>query len=358
MEAGAVTLAAPRTQRRDDVVFASLAAAVTVGLFVDGWAHINLTGMESFFTPWHAFFYGAVAGAEGWLLSRILQNVRRGARGLSAIPEGYGLSVLGAVAFPAAGLADFLWHAIFGIEVDIAALLSPTHLLLLTAGALMFSGPLRSSWRSSPGQGRARLVEVLPALVGLTMAATAVGLFLEYLSPFVNDDPFAVRWAPGSEHGAADDQVAIGVAGVLATTVLILSPALVLLRRWQLPFGSVAFLASTVALLPSAAHGFEHGAAGLVAAPVGGLVADALIRWLRPSPERPGGYLLVAATLPLALWSSYFVALEIAGGLRWPAELWGGAIGLATLGGVTLALLIAPIGAAHRPRVRARTASG
>jgi hypothetical protein len=51
--------------------------------------------------------------------------------------------------FPAAGLADFLWHAAFGIEADIAALLSPTHLLLLSAGVLMFSGPLRSSWRRS-----------------------------------------------------------------------------------------------------------------------------------------------------------------------------------------------------------------
>jgi hypothetical protein len=344
-----------RTQRRDDAVFAGLAVAVTVGLFVDGWAHINLSGMESFFTPWHAFFYGAVLAAEAWLLSRLVRNARRGARGLSAIPEGYGLSVVGALLFPAAGLADFLWHAVFGIEADIAALLSPTHLLLLVTGALMFSGPLRSSWRVSASHEGARLGEILPALMGLTMAAAAVGLFLEYLSPFVNDDPFAVSWAPGTEHGAAEDQVVIGVAGVLVTTLLVVTPTLVLLRRWQLPFGSIAFLASTVALLPSAAHGFEHGAAGLVAAPVGGVVADTLIRWLRPSPQRPRGYPLVAATLPLAVWSSHFVALAAAGGLRWPPELWGGAIGLATLGGLALALLMSPMGAPPRPSAPART---
>lgn len=30
-----------------------------------------------------------------------------------------------------------MWHQVFGIEVDTAALLSPTHLLLMTGGLLM-----------------------------------------------------------------------------------------------------------------------------------------------------------------------------------------------------------------------------
>jgi hypothetical protein len=306
--------------------------------------------METFFTPWHAVFYGAVAASEGWLLTLLVRNVKRGSRGLSAIPEGYGLSVIGAAAFPAAGLADFLWHSAFGIEADIAALLSPTHLLLLSAGALMFSGPLRSSWRRSSAHQRTGLRDVLPALGALTMAAAWGGFFLEYLSPFVNDDPFAVRWSPGGEHDAADDQVVIGVASVLVTNLLILAPVLVLLRSWRLPFGSVTFLASMVALVPSAVHGFEHGAAGLVAAPVGGLVADVLIRRFERSPERPSQYAALAAVLPLALWSFYFVALDVTGGLGWPPELWGGAVGLATLTGLTLALLVPPTPAAGRGR--------
>jgi hypothetical protein len=340
---------ASRSQRRDDVVFLLLAAAVTFGLFLDGWAHIHLSSMETFFTPWHAVFYGAVAASEGWLLRLLVRNVKRGSRGLSAIPEGYGLSVIGAAAFPAAGLADFLWHSAFGIEADIAALLSPTHLLLLSAGALMFSGPLRSSWRrASPHRGTTSVREVLPALSALTMAAAWGGFFLEYLSPFVNDDPFAVRWSPGVEHGPADDQVVIGIGSVLVTNLLMLAPVLVLLRSWRLPFGSVTFLASIVALVPSAVHGFEHGAAGLVAAPVGGLVADVVIRRLQRSPERPPQYAVLAAVLPLALWSSYFVALEVTGGLGWPPELWGGAVGLATLTGLALALLLPPTPAAGR----------
>jgi hypothetical protein len=53
------------------------------------------------------------------------------------------------------------WHLVFGIETDVAALLSPTHLLLATGAALIVAGPLRAawlSWASSPrrwcGQSR------------------------------------------------------------------------------------------------------------------------------------------------------------------------------------------------------------
>jgi hypothetical protein len=156
----------------------------------------------------------------------------------------------------------------------------------------------------------------------------------------VNDDPFAARWSPGSEHGGVEDQVIIGIAGVLVTNLLLVLPVLVLLRRWQLPFGSVAFLALAVALLPSAAHGFQHGAAGLLVAPVGGLVVDVLIRCWRPSPTaRPQPYRLHGAILPPRYLVPYFLALQVAGGLGWPPELSGGAIGLASLSGLTLALV-------------------
>lgn len=35
----------------------ALSAWLLVGLFVDGWAHVNLRSLESFFTPWHGLFY-------------------------------------------------------------------------------------------------------------------------------------------------------------------------------------------------------------------------------------------------------------------------------------------------------------
>ena len=39
-----------------------------------------------------------------------------------------------------AGVLDLAWHELFGFEVDVESLLSPTHLLLRAAGLLMLGG--------------------------------------------------------------------------------------------------------------------------------------------------------------------------------------------------------------------------
>jgi hypothetical protein len=327
--------AVPR--RRDDAIFAALAAATTLGLFVDGWAHIELDSTESFFTPWHALFYAAAGATVGWLASRIVVNARSGRSGFDAIPDGYGLSALGAALFPLAGIADLAWHTAFGIEEDIAALLSPTHLLLFSAGLLLFTGPVRSVWRRSASDGAG----VVPGVIVLTLAATTVGFFLQFLSPFVDAEAFAVSARGEAGHAGTTDQVVIGLASILVTTVILIVPLLTLLRHGRPPFGAVTFLVSAVAVLPSAAHGFEHGAVGLVAAPVAGLATDLLVR-ARPTPIGARDYRLVGAVFPFALWSAFFVVLAAGGELGWAPELWGGAIFLASLTGLMLSLLGGP----------------
>jgi len=44
------------------------------------------------------------------------------------------LSLLGVAIFGLSGGVDFLWHSLFGFEVDTEALLSPTHLSLAIGG--------------------------------------------------------------------------------------------------------------------------------------------------------------------------------------------------------------------------------
>ena len=64
-----------------------------------------------------------------------------------ALPSGYGLSLVGAVLFGVGGALDLVWHSLFGIEADVAALMSPTHLLLIGSATLIATGPLRAAWR-------------------------------------------------------------------------------------------------------------------------------------------------------------------------------------------------------------------
>jgi hypothetical protein len=330
-------------RRRDELVFVLLGAWITLGVYVDGWAHSNLTTPESFFTPWHALLYSGVAAANGWVAFLVWQNLRRGYKGLQAIPERYELTVAGSVLFALAGVSDLLWHTAFGIEVGIGALLSPSHLLLFSAGLLMFTGPIRSTWSRREFPKRPSFSQILPALLAVTLVTAAVGFFLHYLSAFTTDIPTTVAEPAGDN---LDDPrynlIVAGIGSVLVTNLLLIAPILLLLRRFLLPFGSVTLLASAVVVLATGEHGFGDGTAGLVAAPVGGLVADVLIQRLRPAIDQRTLCTVVAAVFPLALWSSFFGALELFTGLAWSPELWGGVIFLTSLSGMALSLVMAP----------------
>ena len=80
----------------------------------------------------------------------------------------------------------------------------------------------------------------------------------------------------------------------------------------------------------------------ILAAAAGGLAADALILWLRPSLERAWTFRVVALVTALALWSAYFVVLAVAHDITWPFDLWLGTIGLTGLMGALLSYLTVP----------------
>ena len=121
------------------------------GLFLDGWAHNQGQADESFFTPWHAVFYSGFFAVAGFLCLAWIRNRLRGYPWLRALPAGYELSLVGALIFAVGGVGDVIWHILLGIEVDVEALLSPTHLLLALGGTLILSGPLRAAWRRRAG---------------------------------------------------------------------------------------------------------------------------------------------------------------------------------------------------------------
>ena len=60
--------ARPRASYRDDLVTIVLGLWFVVGLLLDAWAHNNLRGLESFFTPWHGVFYSGFAATAAWIV--------------------------------------------------------------------------------------------------------------------------------------------------------------------------------------------------------------------------------------------------------------------------------------------------
>jgi hypothetical protein len=239
--------------------------------------------------------------------------------------------------FVVGGVADGAWHTMFGVEVGVTALLSPSHLLLLSGGLLMVTSPVRSAWSSAQLPARAPATALLPALWATALTTAVVLFFFQYLSAFVTRAPST----PEVEGPDGLLTTIVGVASVLVTNLIVVAPVLLLARRWRLPFGTVALVAGAGAVGLTSLREFALGA--LVPAMVaGGLAADVLVARLRPGPDRPGAFRAVAVLVPLLLWGAWMATYAMAYGVAWPPELWAGVLGMACLGGLGLSVLVLP----------------
>ncbi len=235
-------------------------------------------------------------------------------------------ALAGIALFAAGGLGDALWHEVFGVETSLDALLSPTHLLLFIGMLLIVSTPLRAAWMDRSDTPAPSFAEFSPALASLTFSTALVAFFFEYAWVL------AQAWVPRQFYfpNGADGELfaAFGVIGIMVTTLISMPPMLLVVRRWRPPFG--AFVVLFVAVNLFIAVAFDEDLTGLLPAALAGLVADVLYA-TRVDRRVP------ALLVPAVLWSAYFAVVgQMEGGLRWPPEIWGGAVFFASL--ATLAM--------------------
>lgn len=331
---------APRLSPREDLLTVAFTGWLILGLFVDGWAHNN-DQPETFFTPWHGLLYSGFLATAVWMGSRYLRHGRA--------PAGYGLGLVGVVGFALGGAFDMIWHVIFGVEVDLEALLSPSHLLLFSSALLILTSPLRAAW-SDPAHRHLSLRTFFPPLLSATLVTAGVAFFVMPFSPFLSGAatkaPYEVisrSVAPGGIAEWFTEEVQLeGFAAILITTVVLMAPALLLLRRWELPFGSLTVLFGTVVTLVSATEGFEMGETAL-AGLIAGVGGDLLVRLLQRRATSPVAMLrLVGGIVPAVLWLAYFGLLAAFHSVGWSVELWSGITSMAALAGLGLAVLMTP----------------
>jgi len=319
-----------------DWTMALLGLLFVGGLFLDGWAHNHGKVDQSFFTPWHAFFYGGFLLTGGALVGALLLNRVRGFSLADAIPAGYRTSLLGLFVFAAGGVGDLAWHNAFGIEEDVEALFSPTHLLLGIGIALIVTGPLRSLW-NSPGR-TVHWRTVGPALLSASLLISTLSFFMLFAHPVTQ--VVAGRF---HRHFGNDVGIIAGMMGLILTAALLVGPVLLLLHRWRLPFGSLTLIwgLNTVAMTIIDYEQQDQlwmGAAMLV----GALLADLLLRWLRPDEKRSAQLRLFAFAAPLLLFVAYYAALMATEGTLWSIHLWSGSIFLTGIVGLLLSYLLVP----------------
>lgn len=307
------------------------------GVYLDGWAHHHIPELETFFTPWHGVLYSGFLATAALLVATLIRNNVRGHAWRQALPAGYMLSLLGVPIFLAGGVGDMIWHELFGIEADVEALLSPTHLILALGGTLMVSGPLRAAWRRSE-DGAGRLAR-WPMLLSLTFTLSVLTFMTQFAHPSVE-----VWAAPsGLGHHATTPIMAqaLGVASILLQAALLVGFVLLAVRRWgwRLPWGSLTLLMTlNVALLSVLEDEYRLIPAAFLA----GLVADLLLRRLQPSPDRPVALRLFACAVPAVYYLLYFLTLMGTEGIWWSVHLWTGSIVLTGIVGWLLSYAFVP----------------
>ncbi|WP_308635913.1 hypothetical protein [Paenibacillus silvisoli] len=303
------------------------------GVFVDGFAH-NHGVVETFFTPWHAILYSGFMASAIWMVWLLYVSKRTtGAPWTKAAPVGYGLGLIGVVIFLLGGLGDMAWHEILGIEKNTAALLSPSHLLLLLGGILILSSPFRASWHNEK-MTKPGWLEFTPAFLSLVVTVGAVSFFLMYAWMFRYNLPAAsaVDWYV-SQFGyglITENNETRGLAFILIDTLVFMYPVFLLLKRWQLPFGAMTLLFAIVSTMMNVLDGFEFYQSIIIAG-AAGLLGDLLYIWLKAGEGRMWAQRIIAIALPVVLWGGYFGYMNAVDGIGWEPELWSGAIVEATL---------------------------
>ncbi|GCE29343.1 hypothetical protein KDA_48270 [Dictyobacter alpinus] len=315
---------------RYDWLAALLGILGTMGAYQDLWAHTHVPQLETFFTPWHAVLYGAFLLYAGFLAGTALLNHAKGYAWLRSMPRGYEIALVGVFIFAVSGVGDLIWHQLFGIEKNIEALLSPTHLGLGLGGFLMKLAPLRAAWYRSREEELLGWRALGPALLSLVCLLTAFTFFSWFANPFVF--PVAAIKASGSLTIDFSIQ-GLGVASILLQVALLMGPLLLVVRRWQLPFGALTLVFTLMGVAASVPMDTYYLLPVLL---LGGLGADLLLRMLKPASDRVGALRTFAFLAPIVLYLLYFIELALVARVAWTIHMW---MGSCLLAGVVSLLL-------------------
>ena len=308
----------------------ALGALFLSGVFLDGWAHTHGLIDETFLTPWHAALYAGYLALAALLVGRAAWKIRRDAvPWRRALPNGYGLCLVGVACWIVGGPFDAVWHTVFGFELDTEALLSPPHFLLALGFGLMASGPLRAALARPPR----RWWHELPMVLSLTYVVSIVTFFTQIAHPVTN--------LYGTRHVVHGVTLEHGIIGFLLTAVIVTAPPLWLLRHGRLPHGAATILVGVNAFLMGFVVYYGSYPRRVVAATVvaAGLI-DVVRVVLRPAPARPRAFRIFAVAVPTLPAAAYFAAAATSDGIVWTTHVWTGMIVFVAAAGWLLSYLV------------------
>jgi hypothetical protein len=314
-------------------LFLAACLCFVVGIFLDGWAHNHIPELESFFTPWHAVLY------TGYALTAIVLLAWTWHR--KAIPAGHGLSLFGSLLFFLGGIGDMLWHIVFGVEADIEALLSPTHIVLAIGAALVMSGGARHFWATHEQKDATKFLSALPLTLSLTFTL-GVLMFMSQFSHYTNPDFVGAR---PTTSALVFYKQGLPILGTLLFCTLLTGTLAIALRRSKLPLGSITMMM----VIMISGFGFMISGTELIAAAFfAGLIGDGL---LHITDKRYSRYQLrlVSTLLPLFYTLFSILILKKTQGIWLSIHMWTGLVVLSGIAGFLVSLVAWPTPVKAKP---------
>jgi len=332
------TTARTIASRRDDTIGVLCGLALIGGVLTDAWAHTNiLNTLDGFFTPWHALLYSGAAATSLWTWWLAFRHRREDPRWfLNRWPAGYGLGAIGSLMFLVGGAGDMFWHEIFGVEVTLKAVLSPSHVFLTLAILLLVTSQMRSWWAS--GEGGWRTVTgvastALGTIGGILIIVSLAGVTT--IAPTRLFDPVI-----GSPSYVAAAQ---GVQGYLLGSALLAIPFLLVHRRRNAP-GLATAIVGGLGLFLLVQREFPMPLTAAISGMViGAAVVDVVVNRLDKARglSAPLRLPIAGAIFGAGIWSGHLIGLQIGAGVQWPTELWTGAVVFSAVIGALLGTLAA-----------------
>lgn len=323
----------PERTARFEWGFSLVSIWLVTGVSIDGWAHNHLAQLETFFTPWHAILYSGYLAVALYLIIAMFLYHRQGYAWFSSLPQGYKLSLSGALIFFVGGVGDLTWHTINGIEKNIEALLSPTHLALALGVVLMVAAPVRAA-RANPLSNRHESWRTFfPVCLSLSLVLAILLFFTQFANPII--------------HSVADKSsdptvVELGLASIILSSLLITGTVLFIARWWHAPLGTFALVFAIDYTLCTvlADNSIKVILISIILSAMLGFIVDLFYLWLKPSVMRKTAFYLFGFLVPLCMQIFYFVVTAILSGVVWSANLWAGSIVMASLGGLLVSYLL------------------
>ncbi|HWJ60767.1 MAG TPA: hypothetical protein VNS19_02270 [Acidimicrobiales bacterium] len=325
------------------VVLIACNVLTTVGLTGDIARHLQNPGDLSgdFLSGWHLVLYGGVTTVALWL-------------GVGALRHGpafvwsAGTTTIGFLLLAFGGVFDSVWHAQFGTEANVEALVSPPHLTVFAGLSFLLASPVVVLWRREAR--RLGWLASIVALVSVVTTVLVISLFTGYLSPLASGMSLSYGYIEPMVGESINDYDQVRGLGIIVwtTAVLVAAFTIVLVRFRPMP-GLVAlsiFLCGAPALLLTDRETIQPMVVGYLVAGIVTEVAVAIAG--KPTLGRLAAS-VTGALLGSSLWLAAFLALRADDRLYWTTSMWTGGIVLAGLIGAATAALVAlpaPTGAA------------